>query len=172
MCNTKFGLTGDSCNEYCSHGISIIIINCIVALIASLLLIISSFLLRRFRKHRKEQRMDSVSLTLTFVILATFFQILSSIVNLLVVTGFPSLFVVNEEAGRYIRRSSQSLEYVNNTLFALTSCFAVGAIVVLPLTWVRLIIFITKNTDAQTDALDLFSYIQVDVSCGPGFHFV
>jgi len=69
MCNTKFGLSGINCDEFCDHAIAVIILTVIESLLGLILFVVSTFLavrlFLRVRHRRARSRSVSVATTAT-----------------------------------------------------------------------------------------------------------
>jgi hypothetical protein len=149
MCNSKVGLTGLLCNEWCDLGAAVFVINLILCLAGSVLMVFSGIFLVCFAQRNRAKNVktfcNSVGFTLTFVFLGSICAVVLGILNSLATIGFPDALGVSEDPefpGRYIRRTPQSLDSANLAFFAILDCFILSANVVLPLTWVSSIHFV------------------------------
>jgi len=140
MCNTKFGLTGANCDEWCAQAIAVLIINILGATAGLCMLIISLYLLFRFtrRKGLRSCACKPVGATLFLTTFGTVWFVIAPIIGIVVHLEFPktSTMVQLGNDPRLLRRPSQELEYANNIAFGLAYCFTVCSFVILPLTWV------------------------------------
>jgi amino acid transporter len=145
MCNTKAGLFGETCDDWCTFGNWIFTLNLLTSIFAMSLacfslvfLVKESSRMNGRNKSRFSRYCTAPVAALAFVFLGSIFCIITIVLNSAFVLGFPRTFLVVEEreTHRYLRRPEESLEYSELTFFALSDCFIASAIVILPLTWV------------------------------------
>jgi len=136
MCNTKNGLTGLDCDEWCGEAVAVLVINLLASIIAAIATCLSIYLLASIMRHKLNRRITPVVITLMFTGIGSICFLIGAILSAMSALGFPSLYIVVEIQGRLLRRMPQAFDYAVFVLFTLAFCISLCSIVILPLTWI------------------------------------
>ena len=142
MCNSKFGFTGQECNQMCSFGVAILAINISLTVLFFGLFAVSGYLaVGLLGRHRLHRLINPVFLTLFCTSLGSILFVAFHIVNILAVNCFPSTFQSTDDGdGNKTEHLNQGLDYAGTVTDALGYCISICSVVLLPLTWVSLIL--------------------------------
>jgi hypothetical protein len=136
MCNTKWGMTGLNCDEWCDQAVAILVVNILMFIFSSAVAIVSFYLLFLMMRRISHRKFNPVSLTLLFTGFGSLFFAICSILITVNTILFPMTNVPMNVEMRIVKRVPRSLEFTVSAMVVLSFCVSQCAIVMLPLTWI------------------------------------
>jgi len=138
MCNTLGGLAGAKCNEICSQGTAILVMNVLNALLCLSIVTVCVYFVHEICKRQAKRITNPVIVALILAGLGSLVSCVYSLVACVSTIGFRDFARVVVVGGRAIRRMPQSFDSAVFILNGLGGCLGICSVVVLPLAWIEL----------------------------------